>query len=70
VPFVTDGPYAETKAVLAGYWIAECDSFDRATELQADLRPAPPEHVAANACADVRPTGGVRHRSFRPDERR
>ena len=36
MPFVTDGPYAETKAVLAGYWIAECDSSDRATE-QADF---------------------------------
>src|SRR2546427_12399558 len=29
VPVVTDGPYAETQEVLAGYWIIECDSFDR-----------------------------------------
>src|SRR5260221_10268658 len=24
VPVVTDGPYAETQEVLAGYWIVEC----------------------------------------------
>ena len=56
VPVVTDGPYAETKEVLAGYWIVECASFDRATEIAARLAscPAPP-HVATTAVADVRP---------------
>jgi hypothetical protein len=56
VPFVTDGPYAETQEVLAGYWIVECDSFDRATELAGRLADCPgPEQVRANAYADVRP---------------
>ena len=56
VPFVTDGPYAETQEVLAGYWIVECDSFDRATELAARLASCPaPDQVAATAVADVRP---------------
>jgi hypothetical protein len=56
VPFVTDGPYAETQEVLAGYWIVECESFDRATELAGRLADCPgPEHVRANAYADVRP---------------
>lgn len=56
VPVVTDGPYAETAEVLAGYWIVDCDSFDRATEIAARLSacPAPPE-VAVGAYADVRP---------------
>ena len=27
VPVVTDGPYAESQEVLAGYWIVECESF-------------------------------------------
>ena len=55
-PFVTDGPYAETQEVLAGYWIVECDSFDRATEIASRLSACPaPEHVVANAYADVRP---------------
>jgi hypothetical protein len=54
--FVTDGPYAETQEVLAGYWIVECESFDRATEIAARLHQCPgPEQVAANAYADVRP---------------
>lgn len=53
---VTDGPYAETQEVLAGYWIVECDSFDRATEIAAKLNNAPaPQHAASSAYADVRP---------------
>ena len=56
VPAVTDGPYAETQEVLAGYWILDCDSFDRATEIAARLAKCPaPEQVAATAVADVRP---------------
>jgi hypothetical protein len=56
VPVVTDGPYAETQEVLAGYWVVECESFDRATEIAARLGKGPaPEQVAARAFADVRP---------------
>jgi hypothetical protein len=56
VPVVTDGPYAEAQEVLAGYWVVECDSFDRATEIAARLSACPaPEHVRARAVADVRP---------------
>ena len=56
LPVVTDGPYAETAEVLAGYWIVECASFDRATEIAAKLSTIPgPESVQARAYADVRP---------------
>jgi hypothetical protein len=56
MPVVTDGPYAETYEVLAGYWIVECDSFDRATEIAARLANCPaPAAVAQAAVADVRP---------------
>ena len=56
VPVVTDGPYAETTEVFAGYWIVECDSFDRATEIAARLSACPgPAEVATRAYADVRP---------------
>jgi hypothetical protein len=42
--------------VLAGYWIVECESFDRATEIAARLAACPaPAHVQAHAYADVRP---------------
>lgn len=56
VPVVTDGPYAESQEVLAGYWIVECDSFDRATQIASRLTRTPgPEHLRARAYADVRP---------------
>ena len=56
VPVVTDGPYAETQEVLAGYWIVECESFDRATEIAARLASCPsPGGIFADSVADVRP---------------
>ena len=56
VPVVTDGPYAETEEVLAGYWIVDCESFDRATEVAARLANCPsPGGIFADGYADVRP---------------
>ncbi len=53
---VTDGPYAEAEEVLAGYWVVECESFDRATQIASRLASCPgPEQVRARAYADVRP---------------
>ena len=53
---ITDGPYAETQEVLAGYWVVECESFDRATQIAARLGECPaPAEIAATAYADVRP---------------
>ncbi|WP_198654186.1 YciI family protein [Nocardia sp.] len=54
--FVTDGPYAETQEVLAGYWIVECESFDRATEIASELKNCPaPAHLIDLEYVDVRP---------------
>ena len=57
VPVVTDGPYAETQEVLAGYWIVDCESFDRATEIAARLSkcPTPDGVFDETAYADIRP---------------
>ena len=56
VPVVTDGPYAETEEVLAGYWIVDCDSFDRATEIAARLTQIPgPPQLGEHEWIDVRP---------------
>jgi hypothetical protein len=58
VPVVTDGPYPETQEVLAGYWIVECASFDRATEIAAGLGRTPdPTGRGAyhDSYVDVRP---------------
>jgi hypothetical protein len=56
-PVVTDGPYAETQEVLAGYNVVECDSFDRATALAAQVIGCPaPSGVDTSAWyVDVRP---------------
>jgi hypothetical protein len=56
VPVVTDGPFAETTEVLAGYWVVDCESFDRATELAARLAACPgPPTLAEREVVDVRP---------------
>jgi hypothetical protein len=56
VPVVTDGPYPETEEVLAGYWIVDCASFDRATELVSRLAKCPnPGAGYADYYVDVRP---------------
>ena len=40
-PPVTDGPFAETKDLIAGWFVIDVDSYDRALELAAELSAAP-----------------------------
>jgi hypothetical protein len=35
VPATTDGPFAEAKEQLAGYYVVDCDGIERATEIAA-----------------------------------
>ena len=70
-PVVTDGPYAETTEVLAGYWIVECDSFDWATEIASRVRRLPgagarPGHRGRRRTADRRVHRGRRLSDDRP----
>jgi hypothetical protein len=37
---VTDGPFAETKEVLGGFYLLDCDSLDEAAELSSQLMEA------------------------------
>lgn len=46
---VTDGPFLEAKEHLAGYFVVDCDSVERATEIAARF---PDAHDAA---VEVRP---------------
>jgi hypothetical protein len=46
---VTDGPFAETKEALGGYYVLDCDSFDEAVALAAKI-PA-----AGRGAVEVRP---------------
>lgn len=54
-PEVTDGPFAEGKEFLAGYWIVDVDSAERAYELAARASAAPgPGGAPLNMPIEVR----------------
>ena len=38
---VTDGPFAETKDLIAGWFVIDVDTYDRAIELAGELSAAP-----------------------------
>jgi hypothetical protein len=40
-PPVTDGPFAETKDLIAGWYVIDVDTYDRAVELAGELSAAP-----------------------------
>ena len=40
-PPVTDGPFAETKDLIAGWMVIDVDTYDRALELAGELSAAP-----------------------------
>ncbi|MGH6681948.1 MAG: YciI family protein, partial [Bradyrhizobium sp.] len=51
-PVVLDGPYAETKEQLLGFYIVDCDSLDGAIEVARDLGAANP-----GGAYEIRPIG-------------
>jgi hypothetical protein len=54
---LTDGPYAETKEILAGYWVVDCESNDRALAIAAKIATVPtPAHIPP-VRIEVRPIG-------------
>jgi len=54
-PVVTDGPFAEGKEFLAGYWIVDVESADEAYALAARVSAAPgPGGKALNMPLEVR----------------
>ena len=48
---LTDGPFAETKEQLAGYYILDCKDLDEAIEWAARYRQAAKAHPASSKCA-------------------
>jgi hypothetical protein len=59
-PIVTDGPFAETKEFLAGFWIVEVNSPERAYEIAAHASSAPgPGGAPLNMAIEVREVMGA-----------
>ncbi|MEV0220184.1 YciI family protein [Streptomyces sp. NPDC050704] len=57
-PVITDGPYSETKELLAGYWVLDCASLERVTEIAERILECPePEGQRAYPVV-IRPIGG------------
>jgi hypothetical protein len=55
-PPVTDGPFAETKDLIAGWMIIDVESWDRAVELAGELSAAPgPGGEPLHEWLEVRP---------------
>lgn len=55
-PVVTDGPFPESKEFLAGYWLVDVESEQRAIEIAARTSAAPgPGGKAMGKAIEVRP---------------
>ena len=51
-PLVLDGPYAETKEQLLGFYLIDCDNLDQALDVARDLGKANP-----GGAYEIRPVG-------------
>jgi len=56
---ITDGPFAETKEQLAGYYIIECDNLDEAIEWAGKI---PTGCKGGEGCIEIRPMPGITSR--------
>ena len=52
-PMTTDGPFAEVKEQLAGFYLLDCDSMDRAVEIVAQIPEAPFSVVEVRPVRDL-----------------
>ena len=55
-PLVLDGPFAETKEQLAGYYILDCENLDEAIEWAKKI---PTACRGGGGCVEVRPIAGI-----------
>lgn len=51
-PLITDGPFAETKEQLAGYYILDCNDLDEAIHWAAKI---PTSCLGGSGCVEIRP---------------
>jgi hypothetical protein len=52
---ITDGPYSETKELMAGYWVLECASLERVTEIADRVTRCPQPEGAPAYPVVIRP---------------
>ncbi len=55
-PLITDGPFAETKEQLAGYYIFDCESFEEAKQWAAKI---PTCCRGGSGCIEIRTMPGL-----------
>ena len=55
-PLILDGPFAETKEQLAGYYILDCANLDEAIEW---ARKIPTACKGGEGCIEIRPIGEI-----------
>jgi hypothetical protein len=55
-PLTTDGPFAETKEQLAGYYILDCKDLDEAISWAAKI---PTTCGGLSGCVEIRPLPGL-----------
>lgn len=55
-PITMDGPFAETKEQLAGYYILDCKDLDEAIDWAARI---PTACKGANGCIEIRPVADL-----------
>ena len=55
-PLITDGPFAETKEQLAGYYILDCKDLNEAIEWAAKI---PTACQGGEGCIEIRPIAEV-----------
>ncbi len=53
---ITDGPFAETKEQLAGYYIIDCQNLDEAVEWASRI---PTSCYGGEGCIEIRPLPGM-----------
>ena len=58
---ITDGPFAETKEQLGGFWLIEARDLNEAVQIAARL---PPAHFGS---VEVRPVWDIRNQERRAD---
>jgi hypothetical protein len=57
-PIITDGPFTETKEVLAGYWVVDVASEERIREIALRISRTPgPGGRPVNQAVEIRPEG-------------